>query len=159
MKRSLCILLFTVASLGVAAQDQQQAHSQDQPQARRLRPVSLQHSACNGKLASVLFSSFTEAISTSQRYELVPDLSDNGKMDAVVIIEMACGERNNAVSVGSVYGMAKCFGPKNCHVSFDGHTLNVLMCDPSGEAICGKELFKELEYVLANSGIMGVKLE
>jgi hypothetical protein len=107
----------------------------------------------------VLLSSFKEAISTSQRYELVPNLSDNGKMDTVFIIQMACGEHNNFVSVGSIYGMAKCFGPKNCHVSLDGHTLNVLMCDPTGEAICGKELFKEFEYVLATTGLMGVKLE
>ena len=86
-------------------------------------------------------------------------MSDNGKMDAVLIIQMACGERNNAVSVGSIYGMAKCFGPKDCHVSLDGHTLNVLMCDTNGEPICGKELFKEFEYALATTGLMGVKLE
>jgi len=113
---------------------------------------------CEGKLASVLFSSFKEAISTSQRYELVPDLSDHGKMDAVLIIQMACGEHNNFVSVGSVYGMAKCFGPKNCHLSLDGRTLNVLMCDPNGEAICGKELFKEFEYVLATTGMRGCEI-
>jgi hypothetical protein len=55
--------------------------------------------------------------------------------------------------------MAKCFGLKNCHVSLDGYTLNVLMCDPNGEAVCGKELFKEFEYVLATKGLMGVKVE
>jgi hypothetical protein len=91
--------------------------------------------------------------------ELVPDLSDNGKMDAVLIIQMTCGESHNAVSVGSIFGMAKCLAVKNCHVSLDGHTLNVLMCDPNGEALCGKELFKEFEYVLATRGLMGVKLE
>lgn len=96
---------------------------------------------------------------TSQWYELVSNLSDDGKMDAVFIIEMACGESHNDVSVGSIYGMAKCFGLKNCHVSLDGHTLNVLMCDPNGETICGKELFKEFEYVLATTRLMGVKLE
>jgi hypothetical protein len=95
----------------------------------------------------------------SQRYELASNLSDNGKMDAVVIIQMACGEHNNTVSVGSIYGMAKCFATNNCHVSLDGHTLNVLMCDSNGEAVCGKELFKEFEYVLATTGLMGVKLE
>lgn len=151
----LLILLLTLPSLAVCAQDQPQGH----PQAQRLRPISLLGSSCEGKLASVLFSSFKEAISTSQRYEVVADLSDSGKMDAVLIIQMACGEHNNFVSVGSVYGMAKCFGPKNCHVSLDGHTLNVLMCDPNGEAICGKELFKEFEYVLATRGMVGVKLE
>jgi hypothetical protein len=36
---------------------------------------------------------------------------------------------------------------------------NVLMCHPNAEAICGKELFKEFEYVLTTTGMMGVKLE
>ncbi len=107
----------------------------------------------------MLLVSFKDAISTSQRYVLVSNLSDNGKMDAVFIIEMACGESHNAVSVGSIYGMAKCFGINNCHVSLGGHTLNVLMCDPNGETVCGKELFKEFEYVLATTGLVGVKLE
>lgn len=98
-------------------------------------------------------------ISTSQRYELVPNLSDNGKMDAVLIIQMTCGESRNAVSVGSIYGMAKCFGLKNCHLSLDGHTFNALTCDPNGEAVCGKELFKEFEYVPATKGLMGAKVE
>ncbi|MGC1450724.1 MAG: hypothetical protein WA830_11860, partial [Candidatus Sulfotelmatobacter sp.] len=53
---------------------------------------------------------------------------------------------------------AKCFGPKNCHAALDGRTENVLSCDPNGEPICGKELFKEFEYVLATTGI-SVKLE
>ena len=47
---------------------------------------------------------------------------------------------------------------KNCHVALDGRTGNVLSCDPNGEPICGKELFKEFEYVLATTGI-NVKLE
>jgi hypothetical protein len=92
------------------------------------------------------------------RHELIRDLSDNGKMDTVLLIQMACEEHNNSVSVTSTYGMAKCFGPKNCHVALDGRTGNVLSCDPNGEAICGKELFKEFEYVLATTGI-SVKLE
>jgi hypothetical protein len=37
--------------------------------------------------------------------------------------------------------------------------LNVLVCDPNGEAICGRELFKEFEYELARTGLMGLKLE
>jgi hypothetical protein len=79
-------------------------------------------------------------------------------MDTVLIIQMACEEHNNSVSVKSAYGMAKCFGPKNCHAALDGRTGNVLSCDPNGEPICGKELFKEFEYVLATTGI-SVKLE
>lgn len=154
MKCLSFVVLAILASLPISAQDR----AQEPPHVKRLKPILLQPT-CEEKLASALLSSFQYAISNSQRYEIVPDLSDNGKMDAVLIIQMACGERNNAVSVGSIYGMAKCFGPKNCHVSLDGHTLNVLMCDPGGESICGKELFKEFEYVLATTGLMGVKLE
>jgi hypothetical protein len=158
VKRLCFVALAILASLAISAQDRPQDHTQGQPQGKRIKPVFLQPT-CDGKLASVLFSSFKDAISTSQRYELVPDLSNNGKMDAVLIIQMACGEHNSTVSVGSIYGMAKCFGPKNCHVSLDGHSLNVLMCDTNGEAVCGKELFKEFEYVLGTTGLMGVKLE
>jgi hypothetical protein len=33
------------------------------------------------------------------------------------------------------------------------------MCDPNGEAVCGRELVKEFEYVLATIGLMGTKVE
>ena len=146
-------------SLPSVPQDQQQqTQTQGNPQAHAIRPVFVKATTCDGKLASVLFSSFKEAIAISQRHELVQDLSDNGKMDTVLIIQMACEEHNNSVSVKSAYGMAKCFGPKNCHAALDGRTGNVLSCDPNGEPICGKELFKEFEYVLATTGI-SVKLE
>jgi hypothetical protein len=158
VKHLFFAVLATLASLAISAQGRPQDHAQATPQAKPLKPIFLQPT-CDGKLASVLLSSFKDAISTSQRYELVSNLSDNGKMDTVFIIQMACAEGHNAVSVGSIYGMAKCFGLKNCHVSLDGHTLNILMCDPNGEAVCGKELLKEFEYVLATTGLMGVKLE
>jgi hypothetical protein len=158
VKSLQCIVLAMLASLTISAQDQSQGHAQDKTQAKQLKPVFLQ-AACDGKLSSVLLSSFKDAISSSQRYELVANLSDNGKMDAVLIIQTSCGESHNAVSVGSIYGMGKCFGPKNCHVSLAGQTLNVLMCDPNSEAICGREPFKEFEYLLATNSFMGVKLE
>lgn len=82
---------------------------------------------------------------------MVPDLSDYGKNDFVLIIQMACGERNNAVSVANIYGLAKCFGPKNCHQSINASTLNLLMCDPNGEKQCGFELLKELDHVLSRT--------
>jgi len=137
---------------------QQQKQAQEYPQAQSLRPVFVKATNCDGKLASVLFSSFKDAISNSQRRELIRDLSDDGKMDAVLVIQMACEEHNNSVSVRSTYGMAKCFGLKNCHVALDSRTGNVLTCDPNGEPICGKELFKEFEYILATIGI-DVRLE
>lgn len=151
MKGALLVLLFTLSFLTVSAQDQPHQTTQ------QLRPIFL-HSTCDGKLAPAVLSSFKEAISASQRWELVPNLSDNGKNDVVYTVDMICGERNNAVSIASIYGAAKCFSPTNCHVAVDGHTLNILMCDPNGEAQCGKELFKEFEYVLATTHIT-VKLQ
>jgi TPR repeat protein len=152
-------------SLPSVPQDQHQAQPQAQPSvhlvALGIRPVFIafpKPATCDGKLASVLLSSFKEALSASQRHELIRDLSDNGKMDTVLIVQMSCEERNNSVSVTSTYGEAKCFGPKNCHAALDPRTGNVLSCDPNGEPICGKELFKEFEYVLATTGI-DVRLE
>jgi len=152
-------------SLPSVPTDQHQAQPQAQPSvhlvALGIRPVFIafpKPATCDGKLASVLLSSFKEALSASQRHELIRDLSDNGKMDTVLIVQMSCEERNNSVSVTSTYGEAKCFGPKNCHAALDPRTGNVLSCDPNGEPICGKELFKEFEYVLATTGI-DVRLE
>ena len=143
-----------VTSSAVGAQDQHQAQSQDRPSEHLLalgvRPVFIQAASCDGKLASVLFSSFKEAISTSQRHELIRDLSDNGKMDTVLIIQMACEEHKNSVSVKSAYGMAKCFGPKNCHAALDGRTGNVLSCDPNGESTCGKETVQRLRICVSH---------
>jgi hypothetical protein len=72
-----------------------------------------------------------------------PNLSDNGKIDVGLTINMVCAERDNVIGVASVYGMAKCLDPQNCHHSIDGSRLNMLMCDPSGQAQCGKEQFRE----------------
>jgi hypothetical protein len=87
---------------------------------------------------------------------MVPNLSDNGKMDVVLTINMVCPERDNVIGVASVYGMAKCSGPQNCHPSIDGSRWNMLMCDPNGQAQCGKNIsgkehFRELEFVLSKS--------
>jgi hypothetical protein len=124
------------------------------------KPVFIKATGCESKLASVLFSSFKDSMRAGiARYEVVPDLSDYGKNDVVLVIQMACGERNNAVSIASIYGLAKCFGPRNCHQSINGTTLNLLMCDPSGEKQCGFELLKELDYVLSRTDPRSMQLE
>jgi len=106
---------------------------------------------CDGKPASVVFSSFKEAISTSQRHELVRDLSDNGKMDVVITVRMLCVEDKGNVAVASVYGLAKCFGPKNCHVSVNDSTLNALLSEPGIETQSGINLFKGFDAAQAES--------
>ena len=114
---------------------------------------------CDGKLTSMLLTSFKEAIGNSRKYEIVPDLTNNGKNGIVLVIQMTCGERNNAVAVASVYGLAKCYGPKNCHQSVSASTLNILMCDLNSEAQCGRELFKELESILSTDRMQGLALD
>jgi hypothetical protein len=127
------------------AQDQQQAHTQDQ-----VKPVSL-ITNCTLKSGSVILSAFKEALQSSKKYELVPDLSDKGKMDVVITVKMICVEDKGNVAVASVYGLAKCFGPKNCHVSINDSTLNALLSEPGDETQSGINLFKGFDEAQARS--------
>jgi len=70
-------------------------------------------------------------------------------MDTVIDVRMVCVEHNGVVAVASVYGLAKCFGPSNCHVSVNGSTLNALLCEPGDETRSGLNLFKGLDEALA----------
>ena len=106
MRTFLLTIFVTFASLA--------AHAGDQ-----LKPVFLMTN-CTLKSGSVILSAFKEALQNSKKYELVPDLSDKGKMDVVITVRMICVEDKSNVAVASVYGLAKCFGPKNCHVSVRG---------------------------------------
>jgi hypothetical protein len=81
----------------------------------------------------------------------VADLSDNEKMDVVISVQMICEEDKGNVAVASVYGYAKCFGPKNCHVSVDGSTLTALLSEPGIERQSGINLFKEFDDMQAES--------
>jgi hypothetical protein len=147
VKQTATILVFVLCSLAGFAQDHP-------------KPVFIKATGCQDKLSSVLFSSFKDSMHAGiARYEIVPDLSDYGKNDVVLIIQMTCGERNSAVSVASIYGLAKCLGPKNCHQSINGSTLNLLMCDPNGEKQCGFELLKELDYVWSRTDPRSMQLE
>jgi hypothetical protein len=125
------------------------AHASDQ-----LKPVSLVTN-CTLKSGSVIFSAFKDALQNSKKYELVPDLSDKGKMDVVITVRMICVEDKGNVAVASVYGLAKCFGPKNCHHSVNDSTLNALLSEPGEETQSGMNLFKGFDQALAeNQGQM-----
>src|SRR5580698_6106814 len=103
------------------------AHASDQP-----KPVFLVTN-CTLKSGSVILSAFKEALQSSKKYELVSNLSDKGKMDVVITVKMICVEDKGNVAVASVYGLAKCFGPKNCHVSVNDSTLSALLSGPAME--------------------------
>ena len=135
MRTLVVVLLIVFASLA--------AHASEQPQ-----PVFLLTN-CNLKSGSVILSAFKEALQNSKKYELVPDLSDKGKMDVVIDVRMICEEDKGNVAVASIYGVAKCFGPKNCHVSVNNSTLTALLSEPGMEAQSGVNLFKGFDEVLS----------
>jgi hypothetical protein len=140
-------------SLPSVPQAQAQDHPQDQQQARtqdQVKPVFL-ITNCTLKSGSVILSAFKDALQNSKKYELVPDLSDKGKMDVVITVRMICVEDKGNVAVASVYGSAKCFGPKNCHVSVRDSTLNALLSEPGIETQSGLNLFKGFDEAFAGN--------
>ena len=143
----------SITPSAVVAQAQVQDHPQDQQQARtqdQVKPVFL-ITNCTLKSGSVILSAFKEALQSSKKYELVPDSSDKGKMDVVITVKMICVEDKGNVAVASVYGLAKCFGPKNCHVSVNDSTLNALLSEPAMETQSGINLFKGFDEAQARS--------
>jgi uncharacterized protein len=140
-------------SLPSVPRDQAQDHPQDQQQARtqdQVKPVFL-ITNCTLKSGSVILSAFKEALQNSKKYELVSDLSDKGKMDVVITVKMICVEDKGNVAIASVYGLAKCFGPKNCHVSVNDSTLNALLSEPTMETQSGINLFKAFDEAQVRS--------
>jgi hypothetical protein len=122
------ILTFTLASLT--------AHASESPKSVFVKAI------CNGKLSASVLSSFREGIRTSQKYQLIPALDDNGRMDVVAEVEMSCTERDKVVAIATAYALAKCVGPGNCHAVMDGSSLTVSLCDSDSVADCGRALFK-----------------
>lgn len=132
----ILILLFILVSLA--------ANATESP-----RPVSVK-AACLGKISSAILSSFREEIRTSQKYRLVPNLSDNGAFDIVLTVNVDCTEGNNSVAVATVFGAAKCFSVKNCHLSVDGSSLKSDLCDSNGATECGRTLFKAFDTYMSS---------
>jgi hypothetical protein len=121
------------------------AHAADKP-----KPVFLKHN-CVLKSSSVMLSAFKDALQNSKKYELVADLSDNGKNDTVITVQMICVEDKGNVAIASIYGLAKCFGPRNCHLSVNGSTLTALLSEPGYETQSGANLFKGFDDAMANN--------
>ena len=146
---------------GQQQQTQTQDHSQVSDAAHasgQLRPVFLMTN-CILKSGSVILSAFKEALHNSKTYELVPDLGDKGKMDVVIMVRMICVEDKGNVAVASIYGFAKCFGPKNCHASVNDSTLNALLSEPGIEAQSGMNLFKVFDEALGATAGINVNLQ
>lgn len=106
------------------------------------------HAACDGKVSSDVVSSLREGIRGSQKYQPVRSLDDEGRSGIVLTIYMDCAERNGMVAIATSYGLAKCYGEKNCHLSVDGHSIRSTLCDSSAASECGRILFKAFdEYI------------
>jgi hypothetical protein len=145
MERLIQILLFTLASLA--------ANTAESP-----RPVFIHH-ACDDKISYAVISSLKEEIRTSQKYQLVPTLDDNGRMDVVLTIQMSCTERNDAAAVATVYGKGKCFGHNNCHGAFDVSSLRADFCDSNAAVECGRSLFKAFDDYTKRPSLIQLRLE
>jgi hypothetical protein len=133
------LILVVLASPAVHAQDSKLQDS------KPLIPAFVK-AKCDGKLSSVLLSSFKDALTASKAYRLAATLHDDGPGGKVLFIQMSCVERNNTVAVASAYGIAKCVSANECHMALDGSSMTALLCDPNGETQCGAELFKELVF-------------
>ena len=108
-------------------------------------------SKCDGKVSSHLVSLFENEIRASAEHRLVPSLEDEGRMGAVTEVFMTCTERADVVSVGSVYGAARCSAPGACEALVDGYSLNVALCDSRQVADCARTLVRALDLYLASS--------
>jgi len=115
-----------------------------------LRPVFIRATTCDGKISSAVLSGLREDIGRSQKYRLTRGLSDEGKMDVVLTINIDCAERDNIAAVATVYGQAKCFGAKNCHHTVDGSSIRSGLCDSNAAAECGRALFKAFDLYMTN---------
>jgi hypothetical protein len=134
MNRMILVLFFTMASLS--------AYAADTPQPVFVRAL------CDKKLSTIVVSSLKEAMSASGKYRLVSSLNDEGKLDLVHTIHMACVENNDVSSVATQYGIAKCQTSKECGSIIDGDSLNVSLCNANLSADCGRALFKAFDYYM-----------
>jgi hypothetical protein len=122
------------------------------------RPVFI-HAVCDGKISSAVLSHLRDEIRISQKYQLIPTLDDNGRMDVVLTIEMTCADRDDVAAVATAYGKGKCVGPAICHGVFDASSLRADFCDSKAPAECGHTLFKAFEDYLSRPNSVHLKVE
>ena len=116
------------------------------------------HATCTSGSSSGVLSSLREMLRGSERYRLLPSLDSEGHMEIVLTIYMNCVEQKNVIAVATSYGLAKCYGEKNCHLSVDGNSIKSTVCDTSAPAECGRTLFKNLDDYLKTPNASTFKL-
>jgi hypothetical protein len=63
---------------------------------------------------------------------------------------MNCVSRNDVIAVATSFGIAKCYGEKNCHLSVDGHSIKSTLCDARATLECGRTLLKAFDDYMKN---------
>lgn len=101
--------------------------------------------ACDGKLGSAAVASLKDQFGASQKYHLVPNLSDEGRFGTVSTIAISCTERSDVAAIATTYGKAKCFPGAYCHQAVDGASLKSALCDASSPTDCGRALFRTFD--------------
>lgn len=114
---------------------------------------------CEGKLSSVVLSALKEAVRTSQKYELVLSLDDNGRLDTVQTIHLTCVENHDVTAVATQFGIAKCPSKTVCHSVIDGISLNVALCNANLSIDCGRALFKVFDAYINRPNPAPLKVE
>jgi hypothetical protein len=116
------------------------------------------HAQCGEKSASAL-SALKDEIRKSQKYQLIPTLDDNGRMDVVLTIEMTCKERNDVIAIATAYGKGKCYSPINCHGAFDSSSLRVDFCDFTDPTACGRALYEAFDKYVSRPNPVQLNLQ
>jgi hypothetical protein len=117
------------------------------------------HAGCDGRISSAALFSLREEIRTSQKYQLVRTLDDEGRMNVVLTFYMNCTERSDVAAIAFAYGQAKCFSSKNCHLAVDGSSVRSALCESNAAAQCGRTLFKAFDDYMSNPPGPPLKLQ
>jgi hypothetical protein len=126
--------------------------------AQQIKPVFVR-ADCNGQLSSAVLNTLKENLRASQKYQLISSVDDNGRMDVVLQVNVSCAERDNFAALGAVYGVAKCFGPRNCRVTMDGSSVTAILCDRNGIGECGRLFFQSFDNYVGHLNPSLPKLE
>ena|SRR5947209_8164483 len=67
----------------------------------------------------------------------------------------SCTGRDNLAAIATVYGFAKCFGAKDCHLSIDGSSLRSDICEAGSHVgECGRVLFRGFDEYVNNPYVL-----
>jgi|HubBroStandDraft_6_1064221.scaffolds.fasta_scaffold1282623_1 hypothetical protein len=114
---------------------------------------------CDGKLSSVVLSSLKDAARTSEKYDLVSNLNNNGRLGLVQTIHLTCAENKEVTAIATQFGVAKCKSATVCHSVIDGLSLNAALCNANLSAGCGRALFKTFDAYIRRPNPTPLKIE